>query len=123
MKIKELGGIPLIQTVFGIIADGIKRDAMSIRIRVGKKHLEVFEKKESNGPMEQVARASLRLSTSVIARLKIIGNLSISEHRRVQIGSYNFNFDGTPAISRKVRVICIPDLNGNEEIIIDLVHN
>lgn len=123
MQMKELGDKNLIETVDNIVKSGIGRGATTVRVRIGKKDLEVFEKYESGGPMKQVAWALRSVGVPIISRFKVLADLRIREHCIVQAGSYECHFKGTPVINIKVRIISIPNLDGLEEIIIDLVHN
>jgi len=122
MKIpKQIRG-SIIEIAAKIFAGGIKRDVSAILVKFDADELKIFEKKGSKSP-SQTSYVAPRLGLAIIARLKIMGGMLIGEHHKVQVGSHNFQFDGMPRIGRKVRMISVPDLNGNGEIIIDLVHN
>ena len=98
---------PLIRLVNQIIIDAFKLRASDI-------HLEPLEKRfrlryRIDGVMQEMKSPPKRLQASIIARLKIQSNMSISEHRIPQDGRIQTKV-GTKLID--LRVSCLPTNHG-----------
>ena len=101
------GDAPLIKLVNQIIVDAFKLRASDI-------HLEPLAKKfrlryRIDGVMQEMKSPPKRLQASIIARLKIQANLSISEHRIPQDGRIQSKV-GSKLID--LRVSCLPTNHG-----------
>ncbi|TAK94674.1 MAG: type II/IV secretion system protein, partial [Verrucomicrobia bacterium] len=98
---------PLIKLVNQIIIDAFKMRASDI-------HLEPMPKKfrlryRIDGMLQEVKSPPKRLQASIIARLKIQSNMSISEHRIPQDGRIQTNVGGKTI---DLRVSCLPTNHG-----------
>ena len=119
----------LIEVVESILLEAIARGSSTIRLihSPTEKELQVFEKIGTD-IFVITQRFSDRLTASIIARLKIMAQVSISEHHIVQIGHTDVPFGTDNAKARKpIRVIVIPTLPGEgypsrEEIVIQILN-
>ncbi len=119
----------LIEVVESILLEAIARGSSTIRFvhNPAAKELWVFEKiGTENFVITQ--QFSERLTASVMARLKIMAQISISEHHIVQIGHTDVPFGTCNATARKpIRVIVLPTLPSEgypsrEEIVIQILN-
>jgi type II secretory ATPase GspE/PulE/Tfp pilus assembly ATPase PilB-like protein len=118
------GTVPSI--VNQIIAGGISRNNFTIRLKHSRKCLRIFEKGglEVYAPMTEAVRVQSRLGLPVMLRLKKMAGLETADFRNsrhgvVQVGDYRFKV--MPGIYQKIKIIALPAIKGNEELVIDLV--
>jgi len=98
---------PLIKLVNGIIAEAFKMRASDIHLEPLAK---VFRMRyRIDGVLHEVKAPPKRLQASVISRLKIQSNMSISEHRIPQDGRIQTNVGGKLI---DLRVSCLPTNHG-----------
>lgn len=115
----------LLETIDGLLLEAISRNASCIRIRYNPKmnELQLWESID-HGPLVLRTILGDRWATSIISRLKIMGGMFVSEHRRVQQGFYNFTFGTELSKTNKlIGIIClptIPDDGSGDEIVLIL---
>ncbi len=102
---------PIIKLVNAIIAEGVKRGASDIHIEPQEKHLIV--RYRIDGILRIFQRFPKKIKDAVVARIKIMANLDISERRRPQDGRIRLVLD-----KRKVdlRVSTLPTIYGEKVV-------
>lgn len=98
---------PIIKLVNSIIVDAYKSRASDIHLEPMAKSFRVRYRIDGN--LHEVKGPPKRLQASVITRLKIQSNMSISEHRIPQDGRIQMNIGGK---SLDFRVSCLPTTHG-----------
>ena len=100
---------PIIKLVNAIIAEGVKRDASDIHIEPQEKELIV--RYRIDGILRVFQRFPKRIQDAVVARIKIMANLDISERRRPQDGRIRISIN-----KRKIdlRVSTLPTIYGEK---------
>jgi len=102
------GDAPIIKMVYGIIMDAYRLKASDI-------HIEPLEKRfrlryRMDGVLQEMRDPPKRLQSSILSRIKIMGNMSIAEKRLPQDGRIALAMqDGT---SIDLRVSSIPTVHG-----------
>ena len=102
----------LLEIIDEILLSAIARKVAIVRFvhDVERKELQVWECMD-NCPFELHTILAEGLTACIISRLKIMGEMSISDHRTVQRGVYEFHF-GTE-LSKTVKllgIICLPTI-------------
>ena len=87
---QDLTHLPAIQAVETITLQGIKRKASDIHLVPTSDAGSVLYRLD--GVLQQVATTPMRLHESMIARIKVLADMDISEVRRPQDGSFTLNF-------------------------------
>ncbi len=110
LKAAETEG-PIIKLVNAIIAEGVKRDASDIHIEPQEKELVV--RFRIDGILRIFQRFPKRIKDAVVARIKIMANLDISERRRPQDGRIRIIIN-----RRKIdlRVSTLPTIYGEKVV-------
>ncbi len=115
----------LLEIIDDILLSAIVREVSLLRIahNPATHELQIWEK-IGTGPFEVREAMSERLVAPVVARLKIMARMSISDHHSVQQGIYDFAFGTEFSIAiKKIGIICLPTTsNGGygEEIVVVL---
>ncbi len=104
---------PVVRFINKILLDAIKRGASDI-------HFEPYEKFyrirfRLDGVLYETANPPLKLANYIIARLKIMGNLDISERRVPQDGRFKLNLSRDRAID--FRISTCPTLTGEKVVL------
>ncbi len=118
-KIRDLGKVEggLIELVDAIIKGAILNGSKLVRFsNPSRKKVNVYES-DGHEPLRRTAHFPLRLRSSVVARLKIMANVSISVHRMAQTGTINFQLTGE---MKEVKMMCIPTIKGDEDIVLTM---
>jgi len=102
---------PVVKLVNVLLADAIKKGASDIHIEPYEKHLRV--RLRIDGVLYEVMRPPMRLRTALTARLKIMSELDITEHRLPQDGRMKVRMK-----SKEVdfRVSTLPTLYGEKVV-------
>jgi general secretion pathway protein E/type IV pilus assembly protein PilB len=103
----ETSDAPIIQLVYRIIQDAVRRRASDI-------HLEPLEKRfriryRIDGVLSEAENPPKRLQSAVISRIKIMANISIAEKRVPQDGRMQVRIDDRPL---DLRVSTLPTTHG-----------
>ena len=103
---------PIIKLVNAILIEGVKRGASDIHIEPQEKQLLV--RFRIDGILRIFQRLPARIKDAVIARIKIMANLDISERRRPQDGRIRIIFRG-----KKIdfRVSTLPTIYGEKVVL------
>ena len=108
---------PLVSLVDRIVTDAVRRGASDIHFEPQEHALIV--RMRFDGVLQTAHRLPAQLCTKVAARLKIMANLNISEHRVPQDGRFRISNDKTG--NTECRVSTLPSLYG-EKLVIRLLH-
>ena len=103
---------PIIKLVNAILIEGVKREASDIHIEPQEKYLQV--RFRIDGILRVFQRLPARIKDAVIARIKIMANLDISERRRPQDGRIRIVYRG-----KKIdfRVSTLPTIYGEKVVL------
>src|SRR5688500_10117779 len=104
---------PVVKFVNKVLVDAIRRGASDI-------HFEPYEtdfrvRLRIDGILKQVAKAPVKLSTRIAARLKVMSQLDIAEKRVPQDGRIKLNLSKTKQID--FRVSTLPTLFGEKIVL------
>ena len=103
---------PIIRLVNAILAEGVRREASDIHIEPQEKHLLV--RFRIDGILRIFQRLPAKIKDAVVARIKIMANLDISERRKPQDGRIRVIFHG-----KKIdfRVSTLPTIYGEKVVL------
>jgi len=103
---------PVVQLVQSMIADAMVRRASDIHIRPREAVAELYFRVD--GVMQHIRSFSKQLLPAVISRIKIVGNMDISEHRLPQDGRSRIHY-----LDKNVdlRISVIPSIHGESVVI------
>lgn len=107
--------VPVIRLVNLILSEGVKVGASDIHINPEKTTVNVRYRVE--GMLRKASEVPLKLAPSVVSRIKIMGNMDISETRLPQDGRFTIKVEGHEI---NVRVSSIPTTYG-ENIVMRLL--
>ena len=115
LKIKVDDDQNVVATTKAINA-GLKHNAIALHFVVRNGAMEVYG--YIGGQWHFVAELPFRASSAIVNRLKIMGNLSIAERQRIQIGTIDLNVSiRHPAF----RIVAIPANVGIEEVYLSVI--
>ena len=103
--------VPVIRLVNLILSEGVKVGASDIHINPEKTTVNVRYRVE--GMLRQASEVPLKLAPSVVSRIKIMGNMDISETRLPQDGRFTIKVEGHEI---NVRVSSIPTTYGENVV-------
>lgn len=134
---KDVSGKPLIQLVSDMIVNATqKRSATAIRFKYGRKWLKIQELVPTGKDRphqlpyqwKTTGVASIRLAHSIKARLKVLSDINITIHDRVQVGVFQCRVVPWSKDERRgdgqfriIRVISTPTPKIGDDVIIDLI--
>lgn len=104
---------PVVRFVNKIILDAINRNASDIHFEPFEKHYRI--RYRIDGILYEVAKPPVNLAARIVARVKIMSNLDISEHRLPQDGHFKMKLSSKHAID--FRVNTCPVVNGEKIVI------
>ena len=105
---------PIVQLVRSILEQGVRRRASDIHIEALE--YEVRVRYRIDGALVEVAKYDIDFLSAIVARIKIIGGMDISEKRKPQDGRIAMTVDRR---EYDVRVSILPTING-EKIVMRL---
>lgn len=103
--------VPVIRLVNLILSEGVKIGASDIHINPEKTTVNVRYRVE--GMLRKASEVPLKLAPSVVSRIKIMGNMDISETRLPQDGRFTIKVEGHEI---NVRVSSIPTTYGENVV-------
>ena len=103
--------VPVIRLVNLILSEGVKVGASDIHINPEKTTVNVRYRVE--GMLRKASEVPLKLAASVVSRIKIMGNMDISETRLPQDGRFTMKVEGHEI---NVRVSSIPTTYGENVV-------
>ena len=103
---------PVVQLVQSVIADAMARRASDVHIRPRESLVELYFRVD--GVLQPIRSFSKKLLPAVVSRIKIVGNMDISEHRLPQDGRSRIHYlDKTVDL----RLSVIPTIHGESVVI------
>lgn len=105
---------PIVQLVRSILEQGVRRRASDIHIEAME--YEVRVRYRIDGALVEVAKYDIDFLSAIVARIKIVGGMDISEKRKPQDGRISMTVDRR---EYDVRVSILPTING-EKIVMRL---
>ena len=103
---------PVVQLVQNLIMDAMARRASDIHVRPGEQKVEVFFRVDGVLSLEQTFDKNLL--PALVSRIKIIGNLDISERRLPQDGRSRIRYMGKVV---DLRISVMPSVHGESVVI------
>jgi type II secretory ATPase GspE/PulE/Tfp pilus assembly ATPase PilB-like protein len=109
----------LVRLVNRVIADAIELRASDIHVETFDAPKPVRIRMRIDGDLTRYLELPSRLRFALVARLKIMAELDISEHRRPQDGKIDFaRFGGAPL---ELRMVTVPTSAGLEDVVLRLL--
>lgn len=105
----------LVRLVNRLIADAIERGASDIHIETAEGR-PVVVRMRVDGELAKVLELPPPLRFALVARLKIMADLDISEHRKPQDGKIDFARFGGPHV--ELRMVTVPTTRGLEDVVL-----
>jgi len=107
--------MPVIRIVDTLLKHAVLDRSSDIHIEPGEK--EVIVRYRIDGILHDAMTLPKQIAPGIVARIKVLSNLKLDEHRLPQDGRFKFESDGDKF---SVRVSCLPVLNG-EKIVMRLL--
>jgi type II secretory ATPase GspE/PulE/Tfp pilus assembly ATPase PilB-like protein len=109
----------LVRLVHSLIHEAIRRRASDIHVETADAPREVRVRLRVDGELLQLVALPARLRFAIVARIKIMADLDISEHRKPQDGKIDFARFGGPPV--ELRVVTVPTSRGLEDVVLRLL--
>jgi type II secretory ATPase GspE/PulE/Tfp pilus assembly ATPase PilB-like protein len=109
----------LVRLINSVIAEAIRRRASDIHIETADLPRPVRIRLRIDGELLPFVEVPARLRFAVVARVKIMSDLDISEHRKPQDGKIDFARFGGPHV--ELRVVTVPTSHGLEDVVLRLL--
>jgi len=109
----------LVRVVNRLISDAIDLRASDIHIETFEPPRPVRVRLRIDGDLRRYLELPSRVRLAIVARLKIMAELDISEHRRPQDGKLDFSRFGTQRM--EVRMVTVPTSGGLEDVVLRLL--
>jgi type II secretory ATPase GspE/PulE/Tfp pilus assembly ATPase PilB-like protein len=109
----------LVRLVNTLISDAIGQRASDIHIETAEAPRPTLIRLRIDGELMNFLEVPARYRFAVVARLKIMADLDISEHRKPQDGKIDFARFGGPHV--EVRVVIVPTSRGLEDVVLRLL--
>jgi type II secretory ATPase GspE/PulE/Tfp pilus assembly ATPase PilB-like protein len=109
----------LVRLVHSLIHEAIRRRASDIHVETADAPREVRVRLRVDGELVQLVALPARLRFAIVARIKIMADLDISEHRKPQDGKIDFARFGGPPV--ELRVVTVPTSRGLEDVVLRLL--
>lgn len=109
----------LVRLVNTLISEAIERHASDIHIQTIEPPHPVSVRLRVDGDLVHHLELPASYRFALVARLKIMADLDISEHRRPQDGKIDFARFGGPHV--ELRVVTVPTRNGHEDVVLRLL--
>lgn len=109
----------LVRLVNTVIADAIRLRASDIHIETGDNGRPTWIRLRVDGDLMPYLELPAPWRFAIVARLKIMAELDISEHRKPQDGKIDFaRFGGEPV---ELRMVTVPTTHGLEDVVLRLL--
>ncbi len=109
----------LVRMINSLIEEAISQKASDIHIETQPEPQKVRIRMRIDGEMVSYLEVEARYRFAIVARIKIMAGMDISEHRKPQDGKIDFSrFGGTKA---ELRVVTVPTTNGLEDVVLRLL--
>jgi type IV pilus assembly protein PilB len=109
---QEAGKKPVVRLIRTVILQGILRGASDIHIRPGKDAVDILYRVD--GVLQYSRRVEKSLLMPLIARIKILGNMDIAEHRLPQDGHARLSHQDNVI---DMRISVMPSIKGESAVI------
>ncbi len=109
----------LVRLINLVISEAIARRASDIHIETADAPREVRIRLRIDGELITFVEVPARLRFAVVARIKVMADLDISEHRKPQDGKIDFARFGGPHV--ELRVVTVPTSRGLEDVVLRLL--
>lgn len=109
----------LVRMINSIIQDAIARRASDIHIETAVAPRQVRVRLRIDGELVPLIDLPPQLRFAVVARIKIMADLDIAEHRKPQDGKIDFARFGGPHV--ELRVVTVPTSRGLEDVVLRLL--
>lgn len=109
----------LVRMINSIIQDAIARRASDIHIETAVAPRQVRVRLRIDGELVPLIDLPPQLRFAVVARIKIMADLDIAEHRKPQDGKIDFSRFGGPHV--ELRVVTVPTSRGLEDVVLRLL--
>ena len=109
----------LVRLVNRLISDAIDLKASDIHIETDEPPLPVCIRMRVDGDLRRHLELPPRVRFALVARLKIMADLDIAEHRRPQDGKLDFARFGGPHM--ELRMVTVPTSGGLEDVVLRLL--
>jgi len=109
----------LVRTINALITEAVRLRASDIHVETGPPPRPVRVRLRVDGELVPCLELPARLRYAMVARLKIMAELDISEHRKPQDGKIAFARFGGPKV--ELRVVTVPTHGGLEDVVLRLL--
>ncbi|WP_119354001.1 GspE/PulE family protein [Azohydromonas sediminis] len=109
----------LVRLVNRMIADAIEQRASDIHVETADAPRPVRIRLRVDGDLVRYLELPARYRYALVARLKIMASLDISEHRKPQDGKIDFARFGGPHV--ELRMVTVPTVHGLEDVVLRLL--
>jgi type II secretory ATPase GspE/PulE/Tfp pilus assembly ATPase PilB-like protein len=109
----------LVRLVNRLIADAVERRASDIHVETADPPRAVRIRLRIDGELARHLELPARYRFALVARLKIMANLDISEHRKPQDGKIDSARFGGPRV--ELRMVTVPTVHGLEDVVLRLL--
>ena len=109
----------LVRLINSIIEEAIAHRASDIHIETEAAPQNVRVRLRIDGELVPYLELSARFRYAMVARIKIMANMDISEHRKPQDGKIDFSRFGGPPV--ELRVVTVPTSRGLEDVVLRLL--
>ncbi len=104
--------VPVIKMVNAIIERALRENASDIHIQPASN--KILVRFRVDGLLQNIVELPLEIQPSIVARIKIMSNLKIDQHRTPQDSRLTYNFNDREIA---IRVSVIPTLNGSKVVL------
>ncbi len=109
----------LVRLINTLIAEAAAQRASDIHIETQPAPLPVRIRLRIDGDLQHYLDIPTRWRYALVARLKIMANMDISEHRKPQDGKIDFSRYGN--LKLEMRVVTVPTMHGLEDVVLRLL--
>lgn len=109
----------LVRLVNSLVEEAVRRRASDIHIETADEPRPVRVRLRIDGELVPVLELPARLRFAIVARIKIMAELDISEHRKPQDGKIDFARFGGAHV--ELRVVTVPTHRGLEDVVLRLL--
>ena len=109
----------LVRLINSLIEEAIAKKASDIHIETQPAPRKVRIRLRLDGELMPYLEVSARYRFALVARIKIMAGMDISEHRKPQDGKIDFSRFG--GIKSELRVVTVPTNNGLEDVVLRLL--
>ena len=109
----------LVRLINSVIDEAISHRASDIHIETEPAPQNVRVRLRIDGDLTPYLELPARFRFAMVARIKIMANMDISEHRKPQDGKIDFSRFGGPPV--ELRVVTVPTSRGLEDVVLRLL--